>query len=88
MDQLKSPSYMELRIDMDGKPPLYLRVPTFWDSIKNEWMGAIKLPISLKIIHAYGKDSFELQNNFNKVLYELFESEYKDEVLSMFQPLR
>lgn len=86
MNQLKSPSYMELRIDLDGKEPLFLRIPTFWDSIESRWIGAIKTPKTLKLIKGEGKTSFDLQNSFNIALHAMFQSEYAEEVFSMFKP--
>ncbi len=79
-------SYMQLCLYLEGKGNIYLMVPTFWDSVKKQWMGFVKTPEKGKILAAHGKDSTELQNNFNIVLAKSFE-ENPDETLSMFKPL-
>jgi len=78
-------SYMRLGIHIDGKNSKELRVPTFWDDIKKEWIGAIQLPKSKKLITASGKDSFSLKNAFNLELFKTFQSEYGHELMSMFE---
>lgn len=87
-NKLESPSYMELRLDIPNRATaLFLRVPTFWDSVKKQWIGVIKLKDG-KLIHADGKNSFELQNNFNIVMHEyLTNPDYEDEIFSMFKSL-
>lgn len=42
-----------------------------------------------RLIHGQGKDSFELQNSFNKAISDCFNKggELADEVFSLFQPL-
>lgn len=82
-------SYMELCFHVDGGTNLYLRVPTVWDCITNVWRGFIKTPVTQKLISASGKNSFELQNSFNKELHAIFEKggTVADEVMTMFQPL-
>ena len=85
--QFTSPSYMEMRIDRDQGDPIFLRIPTFWYAVKNQWIGAIKTPKTKKLITASGKDSFELQNNFNIEMSKLFHSECCEEILSMFKPM-
>lgn len=83
-----SNSYMQLALRLDGKDDLFLRVPTLWDSIKNQWIGFIKTPKTKKIIHGQGKDSFELQNDFNINLEKIFhDPEYAYEIFSMFKPM-
>jgi hypothetical protein len=85
-DQLESPSYMELRFDLEGrKTAVFLRIPTYWDAVRNCWMGALKMNDG-QILHADGKDSFELQNNFNILLSKCFE-EKPEETFAMFKPL-
>jgi hypothetical protein len=79
-------SYMQLCLHQDGGSDLYLMVPTYWDAIHKKWLGFIKTPISKKLIHAEGKDSFELQNNFNLELNKLF-TLHEEEAFSMFKPL-
>ena len=85
-----SPSYMDLKIHVDQGDTLQLKVPTFWDDIRSIWIGAIKTPISKKLLYAEGKDSFELQNEFNRVLGEALNSgnEFSDEVFKMFKPIK
>lgn len=86
-DQLESPSYMSMRLDLDGKEAVYLRIPTFWDAVNNQWICALKTPKTKKIIKASGKDSFDLQNNFNVEFSKAFHSELSDELFEMFKPL-
>ena len=84
-----SKSYMELCFHQDGGINLYLRVPTVWDDMQKKWIGFVKTPKTLKLIHANGKDSFDLQNNFNRAIVEVCQSDETllEEVFSMFQPL-
>ena len=86
MKDLKSPSYMEMRIDLDGEEPLFLRIPTFWDDMNEQWIYALRLPTSKKLATGSGKDSLELQNACNKEIHSLFQSEYGDELFKMFKP--
>jgi len=79
-------SCMQLCLVLEGKGRLYLMVPTYWDEPHKQWMGFVKTPINGKIIHAMGKDYFELQNNFNVKLNESFEKD-PEETFSMFKPL-
>ncbi len=84
----KNDSYMELCVHVDGKENVYLRVPTVWDAVKKQWIGFIKTPTTQKLIAASGKDSFELQNNFNIELSKfIHDKEYSDEIFSMFMPV-
>jgi len=80
-------SYMQLCLNLDGFVPLYLKVPTFFDSTKKEWMGFVKLPKSLKMIYGRGKSSNELEQNFNDNLREAFSGENSKEVFELFKPL-
>ncbi len=84
----KKMSYMELCLNFDEKEPVYLRVPTLWDDVKEQWIGFVKTPITNKLIHASGKTSFDLQNDFNRKLSEIFErgDEFTKEVYEMFMP--
>lgn len=85
---IDSPSYMQLALHTEGSESLILRVPTFWDDIKKQWIGAIQTPVTKKIISAAGNDSFDLQNNFNKVFSTyLHDPRICDEVFKMFKPL-
>ncbi len=81
-------SYMELCIHLDGKENVYLRVPTVWDAVKNQWIGFIKTPITQKLISASGKTSRELENAFNieisKAMHE--SEELAEEIFGMFMP--
>lgn len=78
-------SYMQLCLETEGKSRVYLMVPTYWDAIKKEWMGFVKIPNG-KILHAHGKNSEELQNNFNIELHKAFQENGGD-IFSMFKPL-
>ncbi len=85
-NQLESPSYMELKMHQDEGPTYVLRIPTFWDSVNEKWIGAIKTPKTGKLIHAEGFDSFSLQNDFNKKFYDAFhDKNFCDEIYSMFK---
>lgn len=75
---------MELALHLEGKNAVYLRVPTLWDAVKNEWMACIQTPKTLKIIHAHGKDSFELENSFNIAFSKAFETD-GEEIFNMFK---
>lgn len=79
-------SYMQLCLQMEGSNRLYLMIPTYWDATKDQWMGAVVTPETKKVICAHGKDSFELQNNFNIALQKSLQ-EIPDETFSMFKPL-
>lgn len=85
---IESPTYMEMGLHTDGKESLILRIPTFWDEVEKQWIGAIQTPTSRKLITAHGKNSLELQNNFNVEISKLFhDKKYSDEIFSMFKPL-
>lgn len=79
---------MELCLHLHGKENVYLRIPTFWDIVENQWIGFIKTPKTKKIITGKGKDSFELQNDFNLHISEAMHSspEMGEEIFSMFMP--
>ncbi len=82
-------SYMDLRLHTKDGIVLQLKVPTFWDSVQEMWMGALILPNSQQIIKAFGKNSFELQNSFNKEVSKVFAKQDKaaEELFSMFEKL-
>ena len=84
-----SNSYMELCMHLDGQANVYLRVPTVWDDIEKKWRGFLKTPKSQTLIHASGKDSFDLQNDFNRALKSVFDRQdaVSEELFSMFKPL-
>lgn len=76
---------MEFKIHSTGEKPLVLRVPTYWDSVRKCWIGALHLKDSKTLIKASGKDSFELQNNFNIEMHHAFENEkLAEELISLF----
>lgn len=81
-------SYMEMCLNLDGEENRYFRIPTYWDAVKNQWIAAVKLPESQKLISATGKDSFELQNNTNIELSRIFQKqdEISKELFDMFMP--
>lgn len=79
--------YMELCLHMHKGDDLYLIVPTVWDETEMRWIGFVKTPKTKMLITATGKDSFDLQNDFNKALSKLFQSDLADEIFSMFKPL-
>lgn len=79
-------SYMQLCLYSEAKGNLYLMVPTFWDEPHKAWMGFVKTPTTGKILHAQGKTSKELEDNFNVALHKAFE-EMPEEVFTMFKSL-
>lgn len=82
-----SKSFMKLCLNLEGRDPLYLHVPTYWDSVEKQWIGATKTPNTKKMIMASGKNDLELQNNFNIAMSKmLHDPEYADEIFSMFKP--
>jgi hypothetical protein len=82
-----SSSYMQLCLHMDVGP-LYLMVPTYFDSKKEQWMGAVHLLKAKKMILGMGKSSKELEENFNEKLREhLEDSELSKETFDLFKPL-
>ena len=87
-DQLESPSYMEIRLDLEGRQgAVFLRIPTFWDAVNSQWIGAIKLKNG-KILCSEGKNSFDLQNNFNIIISKVLQDpEFSEEIFSMFKAL-
>lgn len=89
MTKSASNPYLELCFHLDGSHNVYLRVPTVWDDINKRWIAFIKTPQTQKLIHAEAKNSFDLQNSFNKEMLEILskEDEISKEVFSMFQPL-
>jgi hypothetical protein len=79
-------SYMELCIHIDKDDDVYLRVPTLWDDIQKQWIGFVKTPNTKMLLSASGKDSFELQNNFNHVIHSaLHDPISSEEVFLMFK---
>jgi hypothetical protein len=80
---------MEMKLSMEDKSvDLYLRVPTYWDAIKKQWIGCVKTPNSNKLITAQGKNSFDLQNDFNINLHKyMCDENFSSEIFSMFKPL-
>lgn len=92
MDDLlsRSESYMSMRLHLDGeKYPRELKIPTFWDEDKEQWIGAIKTPLTFMLLSSCGKDSKELERNFCVVLKSVFEDPMMhDEVFSMFKEVK
>lgn len=80
---------MQLGIHLDGEEDRYLRVPTLWDGIENQWIGFVKTPVTMKLLRGNGKTSAELELSFNKCIKEAFESskEMADEIFEMFKPM-
>lgn len=76
-------AFMHLHMNLEDGRVYHLKVPTFWDSVENHWMGALHLPNSKRFIKATGKDSFELQNNFNVELSKEFKNN-EEEIFSLF----
>jgi len=84
----ESRTFLEMTLHLDEEESLILRVPTFWDDINKQWIGAIKTPKTNKLLAASGKDSFELQNKFTKLFSKYFnDPEMSKEIYSMFKPL-
>jgi len=86
---IKSPSYMKVGLHGEGESYKELRIPTFWDAPGKQWIGAIKTTKTKHLIMATGRDSFELQNNFNIELKKAFDDKrYADEVFEMFKEIK
>jgi hypothetical protein len=83
--QKETTSYMQLCLTMENKNNVYLMVPTYWDEPHKEWMGYFKTPAG-KILYASGKNSKELQDNFNVVLHNELK-ERPEETFALFKPL-
>ena len=79
-------SYMQLCLHMD-EGPLYLFVPTYYDATKKEWMGGVHLPKAKKMIFGRGKNSKELEQNFNDNLRDSMQGEHAEETFDLFKPL-
>lgn len=83
-----SMNYVQLGMDFDGGKTLYLRVPTVWDYLDQQWIGFIKTPKTQRLIAAKGEDSLKMHESFNGAIKALLgDSESRDEVYSMFKPL-
>lgn len=82
--------YLELCFHVHEGENLFLRIPTVWDPVTNEWRGFIKTPKTQHLIHAKGKDCAELEHNFIKIMHEIFSSDDDTalayEVFGMFAP--
>ena len=79
-------SYMQLTLHMDSGPK-YLMVPTYYDESKNEWCGFVRLTKAQKLIYGRGKDSYALEQDFNRALRAAFEGEHGAEAFELFKPL-
>jgi hypothetical protein len=89
MSNKSNKSYMNLGLHLEGQEPVFLRVPTLWDSVELQWIGFVQLPISKHIISAKGQSSFELEGNFNIEISKAFKDEkYVDELFSLFKPYK
>lgn len=87
--EIESPSYMKMGWHGEGEEYKELRIPTFWDAAEEQWVGAIKTPLTKHLITATGKNSFELCNNFNLELKKaLADPKYDDEVFRMFKEVK
>jgi hypothetical protein len=65
----------------------FLRVPTYYDATKKEWMGVVHLNKAKKMIYGKGKDSKELETSFNDNLREFLQGEFSQETFDLFKPL-
>lgn len=83
---IESPSYLKIGFHAEGKNYKELRVPTFWDATEKQWIAVIKTPLTKHLVSATGKDSLELQNNFNLELKKIIGNpKYAKEVSGMFE---
>ncbi len=83
-----SKSYLQMCLHLDGKPNLYLRVPTIWDHLNMQWIAYVKTPKTLRLITGEGEDSLDLEQSFSEALKGFMENpKYSDEIYSMFQPM-
>ena len=78
--------YMQLCLHLD-QGPLYLFVPTYYDSKQKEWMGMVHLKKAKKMIYGRGKDSKDLEQSFNENLKSFLQGEFSEEAFNLFQPL-
>lgn len=80
-------SHLEMNLWLEGKKDLILKIQTYWDESEKQWIAAIKTPKTLRLIHAVGKDSLELQNNFNAAMKEMMmgSDELGEEIFGMFK---
>jgi hypothetical protein len=86
MTNKKYKTYMNLGLHLEGRDPVFLRVPTRWDAVELQWLGFVQLPVSKKIIHATGQSSFDLENNFNMEISKVLQdSPHSEEVFSLFK---
>lgn len=88
MNRKKKYDYMEMCLQLDGKENVYLRIPTVWDSVQQQWVGFIKTPKTQRLIHGKGKNSFDLQNSFNEAMSAMIHEskEMGEEIFGMFMP--
>lgn len=84
--QADTKSYMQLCLNMDSGP-IYLMVPTYFDSTKKEWIGFVHLHKAKKMITGKGKTSKELEQSFNDNLRTFLEGEFSEETFMLFKPL-
>lgn len=76
-------NYLDIRFHVMGGEVLQLKVPVVWDPTKNNLMAFYRFKNG-EIVHSNGKDSFELQNNFNIALKKYMESEKGEDALEEF----
>jgi dsRNA-specific ribonuclease len=79
-------TYMQLTLH-SNEGPKYLMVPTYYDSTKKEWLGAVHLVKAKRMIIGRGASSKELEQSFNDSLRESLEGEFAEETLELFKPL-
>lgn len=79
-------SYMQICLHIDAGP-LYLKVPTYYDPTKKEWMGMVHLNKAKKMIYGTGKTSKELEASFNDNLRDYLRGEFAEETFELFKPL-
>jgi hypothetical protein len=82
--------YLEVCFHIHEHENVYLRVPTVWDDITNEWRGFVKTPKTQHLIHAAGKTHKELETNIlveiSTILQADDDTALAKEVFEMFKP--
>lgn len=79
-------SYLDLRMHMEDKKTMQLKVPTIFDTRSKMWRAFYKFE-SGKMIHGVGKTSLQLESNFNHFLAKYMEEGGWDDVIKSFKEM-
>lgn len=84
----KPVNLLQMSILLDNGESLYLRIPIFWSEITTCFYCEICTPKNGYFVTATGKNSSEIQENFNKKIQSfLLQKNIRNEVISMFKRL-